>query len=148
MERYIIRETTDFYPLSVLFHESGMGVKVEDQSPERIVKMWRMDDPETGELMAAATLEFRAGVAALGDIAVGENFRSHGYGAVMQKVVFEEARERGIREIWACAKEPEYYAHCGWQRMEWKTSPDIAVYCASCGKRGRECHPEIMRYTL
>lgn len=148
MSEYIIKETDDFYPLSVLFHENGMGVAIEERSPERVIKMWRMEDPETGALMAASTFEVRDGVYTLGDIAVRADLHKKGYGKVMQRVVFDEARARGIKEIWACAKEPAYYLHSGWQRMEWDQSPNIAVYCTACGKRGNQCHPEIMRYTL
>lgn len=148
MKEYIIRETDDFLALSTLFHDSGMGVKIEERMPDRILKMWRMDDPQTGELMAASTLEMRDGVYTLGDIAVRSDLRCSGYGKVMQAVVFREARARGIEALWACAKEPAYYLHSGWQRMDWDASPAIAVYCDSCGRRGRDCHPEIMKYTI
>ena len=148
MNEYVIRETEDFLALSTLFHDSGMGVRIEDRMPERILKMWRMDDVRTGELIAAATLEVRDGVYSLGDIAVREDVRHKGYGLVMQRVVFREARSCGIKELWACAKEPAYYLHSGWQKMIWDASPRIAVYCDSCGRRSKDCHPEIMKYTL
>ena len=148
MAEYIIRETEDFLALSTLFNESGMGVKIEERMPERVLKMWRMDDPETGELMAASTLEIRDGVYSLGDIAVRADLHRRGYGTVMQNVVFDEAKKHGIKELWACAKEPAYYLRSGWEKMVWDESPNIAVYCTSCGKRGTLCHPEIMRYTL
>ena len=148
MAEYTIRETEDFLALSTLFHESGMGVKIEERMPERILKMWRMDDLQTGELVAAVTLEVRDGVYTLGDIAVRNDLQCKGYGKQMQDVVFQEARARGVREIWACAKEPAYYLHSGWQKMDWDTSPNISVYCASCSKRNVTCHPEIMKYTL
>ncbi|MBQ6265400.1 MAG: hypothetical protein IJK60_08135 [Clostridia bacterium] len=148
MEEYIIRETEDFLALSTLFNESGMGVKIEERMPERIIKMWRMDDPQTGELMAASTFEIRDGVYTLGDIAVRGDLHRKGYGRIMQKVVFDEARKCRVKELWACAKEPAYYLHSGWEKMVWDESPNIAVYCTSCGKRGTACHPEIMRYTL
>lgn len=61
MEEYIIRETEDFLSLSTLFHESGMGVSIEERMPDRVIKMWRMDDPKTGVLMAASTLEIHIG---------------------------------------------------------------------------------------
>ena len=148
MEEYIIRETEDFLSLSTLFSQSGMGVRIEDRMPERIIRMWRMDDAATGSLMAASTLEVRDGVYSLGDIAVRSDLQRKGYGRIMQKVVFDDARSRGIKELWACAKEPAYYLQCGWEKMTWDESPHIAVYCSSCGKRGTLCHPEIMKYTL
>ncbi len=148
MKEYVIKETRDFLSLSTLFNQSGMGVKIEERMPERIIKMWRMDDPETGALMAASTFEKRDGVYTLGDIAVRNDLHKKGYGKIMQSLVFEEARRAGIKEVWACAKEPDYYLKCGWQKMAWDESPNIAVYCSSCGKRGTICHPEIMKYTL
>ena len=148
MSTYRIRETKDFFSLSVLFHESGLGVEIEEETPNRILKMWRMDDSESGDLIGAVTLEMRDGVYALGDIAVKAEFRGRGCGAALQQTVLEEARSRGIHELWACAKEPEYYRHHGWEKKDWDTSPDLAVYCTSCGKRGRECHPEKMFYSL
>ena len=148
MEEYIIRETEDFLSLSTLFNESGMGVKIEERMPERVIKMWRMDEAETGKLIAASTLEVRGGVFCLGDIAVRNDMHHRGYGRIMQKVVFDEARKRSITELWACAKEPEYYLHCGWKKSNWNEAPDIAVYCSFCGKRGITCFPEIMKYKL
>ncbi|CDA89693.1 putative uncharacterized protein [Ruminococcus sp. CAG:563] len=148
MKEYIIRETTDFLSLSTLFHESGMGVTIEERMPDRILKMWRMDDALTGNLMAAVTLEIRDEAYSLGDIAVRNGIQSKGYGKILQAVVFDEAKKLGVKEIWACAKEPEYYIHCGWQEMKWEDSPNIAVYCSTCSKRGNICHPKIMKYTL
>lgn len=148
MNNYIIKETTDFLSLSTLFNESGMGVKIEERMPDRIIKMWRMDDIETGKLIAAVTLEIRDGVYSLGDIAVRNDVQSKGYGKIMQSVVFNEAKKLGVKEIWACAKEPDYYIHCGWKKMPWDNSPSIAVYCSTCNKRGNTCHPMIMKYTF
>ena len=145
---YIIRETDDFLALSTFFQKNGLGVDIEERKPERIIKMWRMEDAQTGLLMAAVTLEERGGVYALGDIAVNGDTRGHGYGAVMQQLVFRQARNMGIRTLWACAKEPKYYLHHGWQIVDWDDAPDIAVYCSTCAKRGKECIPQKMRYTL
>ena len=47
---YKIIETDDFLSLSTLFHNSGMGVPISERKPERIIKMWRMENAETGEL--------------------------------------------------------------------------------------------------
>ena len=148
MSEYLIKETDDFYSLSTLFYNSGMGVKIEERRPERILKMWRMDDKESGELMAAATLEMRDGVFTLGDIAVRNDLHRMGYGKIMLNVVFDEAKKRNIKELFACAKEPEFYVHNGWSKQTWETAPKIAIYCDECPKRNTICHPEIMKYTF
>lgn len=148
MSNYKITETDNFHELSSFFNSSGMGVAIEERAPERVIKMWRMQDSDTGELMAASTFEVRDGVYCLGDIAVRGDLQKKGYGHIMQDVVFEEAVKHGATEIWACAKEPLFYKKLGWVVMDWDSSPEIAVYCSSCGKRGTLCHPEIMKHTL
>lgn len=145
---YIIRETDDFYPLSVLFNKNGLEVAISETPPENIIKMWRLDDPETGALLGAVTLQIRAGVYTLGDMAVEEIHRQQGLGKIMQQLVFDEAKQRGITEVWCTAKIPEYYEHCGWECMDWNTSPMVVVHCDTCQKRGKTCFPEIIRITL
>lgn len=143
-----VRETEDFYALSVFFRENGLGVLIEKEKPERILKMWRLEDTLTGDLLASVTLEKRGGVYTLGDIAVKKELRGKGYGVVLQQTVFREARRMGIHTIWACAKEPDYYLRHGWQEADWDASPDIAVYCATCAKKGVTCRPKKMKISL
>ncbi len=145
---YVIRETEEYYPLSVLFHESGMEVEINKVPPAGMVKMWRLEDAKTGELISAVTLQIRDGVYTLGDLAVREDYRSEGYGKLMQNVVFDEARKMGIKELWGSAKVPEYYYRFGWEKMDWDASPRVAVNCHNCRKRGTECFPAILRIML
>lgn len=58
---YSIRETQDFYPLSLLYQESGLEVTPGHTPPQGTLSMLRCEDSETGELVAAATLQHRAG---------------------------------------------------------------------------------------
>ena len=145
---YTVRETVDFRTLYAFFHENGLGVQIETAKPDRILKMWRLDDAATGQLIAAVTLEMRGGVYVLGDIAVKKEMRRKGYGAIMLQTVCREARQMGVRTLWVCAKEPDYYLHHGWQETDWDSAPDIAVYCPVCEKHGVVCHPKKMKKTL
>lgn len=145
---YKVCETEECYPLSVLFHDSGMEVEVSEIPPDGIVKMWRLDDAESGELIAAATLQIRDGVYTLGDIAVREEHRSRGFGKQMQRVVFDEARRLGVTELWASAKVPDYYYRLGWEKMNWDTSPKVGVNCHTCNRREKSCFPAIIRMQL
>ncbi|MDO5423673.1 MAG: L-serine ammonia-lyase, iron-sulfur-dependent, subunit alpha [Eubacteriales bacterium] len=70
MDLFELKETDEYYPLSVLFHESGMEIEVSDIPPEGMVKMWRLEDKETGEVIAAVTLQIRDHVYTPGDLAV------------------------------------------------------------------------------
>lgn len=142
---YVIKETTDYYPLSVLFHNNEVGVPITEVTPDGMVKMWRMDNAETGELIAAVTLQIRAGVYSLGSIAVAPKYRSMGFGLIMQKTLFDEAKNIGINEVWCCAKIPDYYEKTGWDIMPWETSPKVDINCPTCAQLGKTCNPSIIR---
>ena len=146
---YVIKETEDYYPLSVLFHESGMEIEISETPPEGMVKMWRMEDAATGELIAAVTLQIRDSVYTLGDLAVRQDHRNKGYGKIMQNVVFDEARKMGIKELWGSTKVPDYYYRLGWERMDRDTSPQVAAAsCHTCSRRGKQCFPQVIRMIL
>lgn len=146
--QYKIEETTDWYPLSELFHTCGMEVAVSKTAPEGIVKMWRMVDAANGKLLAAATLEKRDTVYTLGDIGVRPDLQKQGFGRILQNVVFDAARAMGIPELWGSAKVPKYYYQFGWEKKDWNTSPRVAEKCHTCNRRGKDCFPEILRIKL
>ena len=50
---YSIRKTQDFYPLSLLYQESGLEVTPGHTPPQGTLSMLRCEDSETGELVAA-----------------------------------------------------------------------------------------------
>ncbi|MBQ4576502.1 MAG: GNAT family N-acetyltransferase, partial [Firmicutes bacterium] len=93
---YILKETDDFYSLAQFFSENGLETSIRKTTPEGIVTMWRLEHSETGELIAAATLQLRSGAPTLGDLAVREDFRGQGFGKLMQNLIFEEARKLGF----------------------------------------------------
>ncbi len=70
-----------------------MEIEISDTPPEGMVNMWRLEDKETGELIAAVTLQVRDHVYTLGDLAVRGDRHSEGYGKIMQQVVFDAAKK-------------------------------------------------------
>ena len=148
MSPFIIYTTEEFYPLTVFFHQCGLEMKPGAPRPEKLVKMWRMEDPENRELFGAAILEVRDNVYTLADLGVREDQRNKGYGIVLQDTVFDEARRLGVKELWGVAKVPSYYYPLGWEKVDWDTAPKIAVKCDGCQQRGVECDPVILKMTL
>lgn len=148
MDEYIIVETDDFNSILPLIKENGMGGEIDDEMPERIIKIWRMEEPQTGNLMAASTLEIRDGVYTLGKLAVRPDLHMMGYGRIMQSLVIDEAKKRHISQLWVCAKEPDYYLHNGWKIADWDSSPNIAIHCKACNKFAADCSPKKMRFFL
>ena len=148
MISYVIKETDDFYSLAQFFSENGLETSIQKTTPEGVVKMWRLEHSESGELIAAATLQMRSDVYTLGDLAVREDLRGQGFGKLMQKQVFEEARKLGITELWGNAKVPAYYLKMGWEIVDWESAPNISLSCKTCPQRGVKCFPEIIRIGL
>ena len=148
MISYVIKETDDFYSLAQFFSENGLETSIQKTTPEGIVKMWRLEHSESGELIAAATLQMRSDVYTLGDLAVREDLRGQGFGKLMQKQVFEEARKLGITELWGNAKVPAYYLKMGWEIVDWESAPNISLSCKTCPQRGVKCFPKIIRIGL
>ena len=148
MISYVIKETDDFYSLAQFFSENGLETSIQKTTPEGIVKMWRLEHSESGELIAAATLQMRSDVYTLGDLAVREDLRGQGFGKLMQKLVFEEARKLVITELWGNAKVPAYYLKLGWEIVDWESAPNISLSCKTCPQRGVKCFPEIIRIGL
>ena len=141
---YRIIETTDYYSLSELFNHSGLEVEIEEKTPPETLKMWRCEDEETGALLGGAVLQFKSGCYVLEDLAVAEDLRRTGIGLKLMNTALEEAKARGAKEIWGCAKVPEYYLTKGWVEMDRQTSPEVS-HCQSCEQFNVSCFPCIIK---
>lgn len=141
---YIINETKDYYSLAVLFQESGLEVKPEDGIPEGIVKMWRCDDKETGELIGGATVQVLNGIYVLKHLAVNQNFRKMGIGKELMSLAEKELVSRGAREMWLSGKVPAFYQKFGWEQVNADRAPSFSK-CLECKQLNETCFPSIMR---
>lgn len=145
---YPVRETQDFYPLSQLYHESGLEVKPSHEAPPGTLAMLRCEDPDTGELLAAATLQTRAeNYFVLAHLAVVPRLRGTGLGAHLLALAEERARQLGAQEIWLVGKVPAFYAKYRWQTVRREDAPPISR-CLTCEQFQVDCFPSIMRKTL
>ncbi len=131
---YFIEETHDYLALSTLFHAGGVEVHVTDRPPVGTVKMWRMIDADTDELV--------------GGIAVDSSRQGENLGEALLNYLYTEARKMKITELWASAKIPDYYVKKGWEIMDWNNSPKVAIKCGQCVRFRTVCHPELLRYKL
>jgi N-acetylglutamate synthase-like GNAT family acetyltransferase len=141
-----ITETADYYALTVLFKECGLDIKVEERPPEGVLKMWRCTVGK-GELLAGAVLQFKDGRYVLKDLAVKDGWRKEGIGKAMMRTVLKEAKACGAKEIWGCAKVPEYYTGKGWQIVPDEGAPVISD-CQNCEQYLKVCFPRIIRKKL
>ena len=137
-----IKETTEYYPLSELFHNSGLEVKPSETAPETTRKLWRVDD-EQG-LAGACQFGIRSSHCCLECLAVREDVRGSGIGKALLDLAEEEARSHGAREMCLTGKVPEYYEQFGWVRVAREDAPAISK-CLTCDQFNVDCFPSIMK---
>ena len=140
---YQIVPTQFFYPLSQLYHDSGLEVTPSQEAPEGTLALWRCDDPETGALLGAATLQMRAGHFVLAHLAVAEGHRGQGLGAELLAVAETQAARLGAKTLWLVGKVPEYYRQFHWQEVPRDQAPPISR-CLTCEQFQVDCFPSVM----
>ncbi len=140
-----IKETKEYYPLSILFQESGLEVKPSQTAPETTRKLWRWDDDQG--LAGACQLGIRAGYWCLECLAVREDVRKTGIGRELLFLAEQEAKAMGGTEIWLVGKVPAYYEQFGWVRVPREEAPAISK-CLTCGQFQVDCFPSIMKKIL
>ena len=144
---YSIRETQDFYPLSLLSQESGLEVTPGHTPPQGTLSMLRCEDSETGELVAAATLQHRAGHFVLAHLAVVSHLQGGGLGSQLLASAEHHAKQLGARELWLVGKVPGFYARYQWHTVPREMAPPISR-CLTCSQFQVDCFPSIMKKEL
>lgn len=144
---YQITPTQFFYPLSVLYHESGLEVTPSQEAPEGTLALWRCDDLEDGSLLGAATLQMRAGHHVLAHLAVAEAARGQGLGSELLAVAEAQAVRLGAKELWLVGKVPDFYRQFHWVEVPREDTPPISK-CLTCDQFQVDCFPSIMRKVL
>jgi len=116
---------------------------VTDKSVEGIVAAfgYYLD----GRLMGSAALECENGQLFLEWVAVDSSVRLRGVGTSLVALVEDEARVRGVTELWAKVRVPEFYRSIGFRVLGAKEKgPKTLVGCNGCSEFNRSCHPAIV----
>ena len=141
-----ILETQEFRPLGVLFRACGLEIDDLESPPEGTLAMWRCED-ESGALLGGANLKCLKGCYILDNLAVREDLRGGGIGLALMDTALDEAKASGAKEIWGCAKVPEYYLSKGWIKAAPEETPEI-FHCQTCGQFSVSCFPVIIKKEL
>ena len=104
---YRIVETQDYYPVSVMCHECGLEVEPSETAPEYVKKMWKCEDTDTKEMVAAAVMGYRDGRHVLEQLVVSADHRNEHLGEGMLRAVEQDLRRQGVDKLWGCAKVPD-----------------------------------------
>ncbi len=98
-----------------------------------------------GTLMGSAALEFEEGNHFLEWVAVDSSVRLRGIGASLVGMVEDEAMSRGMTELWAKARIPDFYRRIGYRILS-KDERGLKTLdgCRGCPERNKTCHPAII----
>lgn len=96
-------------------------------------------------LVGCATLQSAEGGHFLEYVAVDPSFRNRGIGGLVVSMIEEEARKRGMRELWAKARSPGFYQRIGFRILgEDEKGPKSLESCQSCPQFRSTCFPAIV----
>jgi N-acetylglutamate synthase-like GNAT family acetyltransferase len=135
------KRTQDYEAVKELAIRAGMDSK--EKSTENIVAAfgYYLD----GRLMGSAALEYEAGLHFLEWVAVDSSVRMRGVGTSLVALVEDEARARGMTELWAKARTPEFYMSIGFRVLgEKEKGPKTLDGCIGCPEFNKSCYPAIV----
>ncbi|MBE0518849.1 MAG: GNAT family N-acetyltransferase [Thermoplasmata archaeon] len=102
-----------------------------------------------GRLMGAAALEFEDGNHFLEWVAVDGSVRLRGIGASLVAMIEDEAMSRGMTELWAKARIPNFYRRIGYRVLsKGERGPKTLDGCLGCSELNKTCHPAIIMKDL
>jgi len=137
----ILRLTRDTEAMKALGEESGW--EPEAGSLKGVVVAYGCFLGE--RLVGCAALQVLDGHYFLEYVAVDSSMRNRGLGASLVAKIEEEARSRGLKELWAKARLPEFYEKLGYRVHSGTTHGLKSVEdCKSCSQYHRTCYPAIV----
>lgn len=96
-------------------------------------------------LVGCATLQSAEGNLFLEYVAVDECARNRGIGTALVAKIEEEARARGLKELWAKARSPGFYEKVGFRMLgDGERGPKNLDTCQGCPQFRKTCFPAIV----
>lgn len=137
----VIRTTLDLDEVKALCVSAGLDMQEGPLKDVVIAYGAYIGD----RLVGCATLQFADGGHFLEYVAVDAGVRSRGIGASLVAKIEEEARARGMSDLWAKAKAPGFYEKIGFRVLaEGERGPKTLDTCQSCPQFHSTCFPAIV----
>ena len=137
--RMEMRPTNDYTSMVALARKSGL----ETTSLTNVLAAYGFylgDD-----LVGCACLRQSSGIFMIECLAVDDRMRGKGLGSILVIEIEHDAREIGVKKLWAIARQPAFFEKNGYLRTS-GSEPDGPRLrdCESCSQYLRDCHPAIM----
>ena len=120
---------------------------MEDEDFEGIARVYGyyIDD----DLAGCAALKGSGRACSLEWLAVRRQDRGRGIGRTLVDRVASDARQSGANQLWALAREPDFFLHVGFEEGTLEDSPGPTFdNCRKCSQFRTTCFPRIMVMTL
>ncbi|HIH01402.1 TPA: GNAT family N-acetyltransferase [Thermoplasmata archaeon] len=136
-----ITRTTDLQEIWELCKESGLDMKGGPLKDIVVAYGCYVD----GEMLGCATLQEVEGSFFLEYVAVAPDHRLKGIGRLLVREIEEEARSRGLEELWAKARSPGFYESIGFRiAPQDEETPKSLDGCIGCQQLRVTCFPAIV----
>jgi GNAT superfamily N-acetyltransferase len=100
-------------------------------------------------LVGCAALQLLDGHYFLEYVAVDSTMRNRGLGSSLVAKIEEEARARGLKELWAKARLPGFYERLGYRVCSGDAhGPKSVEDCRACTQYHKTCYPAIVMKPL
>ncbi|MDQ1371977.1 MAG: amino-acid N-acetyltransferase [Candidatus Thermoplasmatota archaeon] len=140
-EAIMIRRTEDLDAMKALCVSAGLDMAEGPLEGVVVAYGAYLGD----KLVGCATLQFADGGHFLEYVAVDASVRSRGIGASLVAKIEEEARARGMSDLWAKAKAPVFYERIGFRVLtEGERGPKNLDTCQTCPQFRSTCFPAIV----
>jgi len=137
----VTRKTKDLKAVWALCVEAGL--EIQDSPPEGVVVAYGCFLGR--KLVGCAALQFMDGNHFLEYVAVDAGMRHRGLGALLVSKIEDEARSRGMTELWAKARAPEFYKKIGFRVLsDEERGPKSLENCRDCPQFRKSCHPAVV----
>ncbi len=139
----VLRKTTDFETMRALALRSGL----EDGSFDNYIIAYGFFVGD--RLVACAGLRPKDDVLTVECLAVSEECRRQGLGRALVRIMEDEARRVGAKELWAVARVPEFFVKLGYSKIQsgHPRGPTLKG-CINCNQYGKNCNPSVVMRPL
>lgn len=140
-DRPVIRKTDDLEGIKELCVRAGLDM--EDGPLKGITVAYGAYIGD--RLVGCATLQLADGTHFLEYVAVDPDARMKGLGALLVSRIEQEAKARGMDELWAKARSPGFYERVGFRILKnGELGPKSLDGCAGCPQFRKNCFPAIV----
>jgi N-acetylglutamate synthase-like GNAT family acetyltransferase len=143
-DSFSIRRSDDLEAALALAREAHLEVSATPESP---LAMWGAFNGD--QMVGTISLEDYRGLTVVGRIAVAQDDRGSGLGRRLLATLEDEARRRGLRELWATARAPGFFVSMGFSVIADGPERDLLLSeCGDCPQYQSDCNPQAVRKTL